>query len=104
MARLSDKSNIFDVSCRTYIDHITPYIISTLNQLFLEVRHLPGNELEPDVSCDITYMLIFTNRVGTVIQESYQWVDINDQIYFMSDNVGGCDPNDVLIYYTYNLK
>ena len=68
------------------------------------MRHLDGDVIEKDVSCNSTYMKSAMRRVGIAMRRSYHWVDISTVIYLVLDDAGGRGTNETVNEYVLMLK
>ena len=76
----------------------------TFDDITLHKHTRPGRLLQKDCSCDSKFMLEKMNIIGQAIRSSYHWVNSNETIYLIMDNVGGHGTNIAKMQYTHFLK
>ena len=69
----------------------------------LRLRHLYGDVIEEDVSCNSTYIATI-KRVSIALHRSYHWVDISTEILYLLLDNGGHGTNETVNEYVLILK
>ena len=98
-----DGETINKLRIRKNDDSNLPNSLLHLDDINVKVRHIVGDEIEEDASCDSKYMIQAMDRVGKAIRRSYTWVPMTQRCYLVMDNAGGHGSNVAIATYRQDL-